>query len=208
MDDEYKSFLAELGGAPQDQGGSSGMRNMGGGGGGRQSRPGDDLPDNCKLYVGNLSPAVTDAVLKSLMEPFGNVLHAVVLLDMTTGGQPPAVFHQLLLPPPAVVPTQGVAPVWSMAIRGAPVNNNSLAMLCSSVSCYVVSLRLARPLLPHVLPSVMIFSKQGAGNCRSEQRLWLCPHGQCRVSDQCSLRNEREDDGWAATGGALAQRRP
>ncbi len=90
MDDEYKSFLAELGGGPQDQGGPSGMRHMGGGGGGgggggRQSRPGDDLPDNCKLYVGNLSPAVTDAVLKSLMEPFGNVLHAVVLLDMTSG---------------------------------------------------------------------------------------------------------------------------
>jgi RNA recognition motif-containing protein len=57
------------------------------GGGGPRSRPGDDLPDSCKLYVGNLSPAVTDAVLKSLMEPFGNVLHAVVLLDMTTGDQ-------------------------------------------------------------------------------------------------------------------------
>jgi hypothetical protein len=48
-------------------------------------RPGDELPDDCKLYVGNLSPAVTDAVLKQLMEPFGNVLHAVVLLDMSTG---------------------------------------------------------------------------------------------------------------------------
>ena len=46
-----------------------------------RSRPGDDLPDSCKLYVGNLSPAVTDTVLKSLMEPFGAVLHAVVLLD-------------------------------------------------------------------------------------------------------------------------------
>lgn len=118
MDDEYKSFLAELGGAPQDQGGSSGMRPMGGGGGGgRQSRPGDDLPDNCKLYVGNLSPAVTDAVLKSLMEPFGNVLHAVVLLDMTTSEhlplpQLPAAFWQLPLPLPAVVLSQGVAPVW------------------------------------------------------------------------------------------------
>ena len=91
MDDEYKSFLAELGGGHQDSGPPSGMGGRsfggggGGGGGGRQSRPGDDLPDNCKLYVGNLSPAVTDAVLKSLMEPFGNVLHAVVLLDMTSG---------------------------------------------------------------------------------------------------------------------------
>ena len=88
MDDEYKSFLAELGGGPGDGGAppSGGMRGMGGGGGGPRSRPGDDLPDSCKLYVGNLSPAVTDTVLKSLMEPFGNVLHAVVLLDMTSGG--------------------------------------------------------------------------------------------------------------------------
>ncbi|CAK0783328.1 hypothetical protein CVIRNUC_006527 [Coccomyxa viridis] len=87
MDDEYKSFLAELGGGPGDGGGppSGGMRGMSGGGGGPRSRPGDDLPDSCKLYVGNLSPAVTDTVLKSLMEPFGNVLHAVVLLDMTSG---------------------------------------------------------------------------------------------------------------------------
>ena len=38
-----------------------------------------------RSYVGNLSPGVTDAVLKQLMEPFGNVLHAVVLLDMSTG---------------------------------------------------------------------------------------------------------------------------
>ena len=87
MDEEYKSFLAELGGAPSGSGPPSDMGRPfgGGGGGGGRSRPGDDLPDNCKLYVGNLSPAVTDAVLKSLMEPFGNVLHAVVLLDMTSG---------------------------------------------------------------------------------------------------------------------------
>ena len=87
--------MAELGGGtPQGQGGGhqsdfrGGGGGFGGGGGGR-SRPGDDLPDNCKLYVGNLSPAVTDTVLKSLMEPFGNVIHAVVLLDMTTGVQHP-----------------------------------------------------------------------------------------------------------------------
>ena len=85
MDDEYKSFLAELGGGGPNEGGPSDRGGPRMGGGGPRSRPGDDLPDNCKLYVGNLSPAVTDAVLKSLMEPFGNVLHAVVLLDMTTG---------------------------------------------------------------------------------------------------------------------------
>ena len=47
-------------------------------------RPGDELPDDCKLYVGNLSPNITDDTLKAMMAPFGNVLHAVVLLDMVT----------------------------------------------------------------------------------------------------------------------------
>ena len=47
----------------------------------QRGRPGDDLPDDCKLYVGSLSPVITDAVLKQLFEPFGAVLHAVVLLD-------------------------------------------------------------------------------------------------------------------------------
>ena len=47
-------------------------------------RPGDELPDDCKLYVGNLSPNITDETLKAMMAPFGNVLHAVVLLDMVT----------------------------------------------------------------------------------------------------------------------------
>ena len=51
---------------------------------GSRSRPGDELPDDCKLYVGNLSHVITDTVLKQVFEPFGNVLHAVVLMDMTT----------------------------------------------------------------------------------------------------------------------------
>lgn len=51
---------------------------------GPKMRPGDELPDDCKLYVGNLSPNITDETLKAMMAPFGNVLHAVVLLDMVT----------------------------------------------------------------------------------------------------------------------------
>ncbi len=89
MDEEYNSFLAELGGGPGGPsagpgaaqsnsrgggfggggggfgGGGGGFGGGGGGGFGRQ-RPGDDLPDNCKLYVGNLSPGVTDGVLKQV----------------------------------------------------------------------------------------------------------------------------------------------
>lgn len=48
-------------------------------------RPGDELPDDCKLYVGNLSPVLTDATLKSMFEPFGAVLHAAAVIDPTTG---------------------------------------------------------------------------------------------------------------------------
>lgn len=118
LDDEYKNFMAELGGGPPPSGPggshgrasgfSSGPAGGGGGsgggrgghlggpglgfddgrgfrGGGPRSRPGDDLPDECKLYVGNLSPIITDEVLRGMMEPFGTVLHAVVLLDMPSG---------------------------------------------------------------------------------------------------------------------------
>ena len=49
-----------------------------------RGRPGDDLPDDCKLYVGNLSPVVNDSVLRQLFEPFGQVLHAVVLMDVVS----------------------------------------------------------------------------------------------------------------------------
>jgi RNA recognition motif. (a.k.a. RRM, RBD, or RNP domain) len=94
VEDEYQTFLASLGGQP---GG-------GGGGGGRErehshqpqryglgmappgrSRPGDDLPDDCKLYVGNLAQAFTDDTLRQMFEPFGNVLHSVVIKEHETG---------------------------------------------------------------------------------------------------------------------------
>ena len=93
MDDEYNSFLAELGGGPPAPSSGGAGRGMGAphhglgfndGGRGPRARPGDELPDDCKLYVGNLSPVITDSMLKQIMEPFGNVLHAVVLMDMNT----------------------------------------------------------------------------------------------------------------------------
>ena len=44
--------------------------------GGRPERPGEELPDNCKLYVAGLSETLDDSTLRSLFEPYGNVLHA------------------------------------------------------------------------------------------------------------------------------------
>lgn len=52
---------------------------------GSRMRPGDDLPDDCKLYVGNLSHNADDRMLRRMFEPFGNVLHAVVINDQVTG---------------------------------------------------------------------------------------------------------------------------
>lgn len=78
MDHEYKSFLAELGGAPPVEMGAAPRGPHG------RARPGDELPDSCKLYVGNLSQAVNDALLRQMFEPFGNVLHTAVLYDATT----------------------------------------------------------------------------------------------------------------------------
>ncbi|KAK9812787.1 hypothetical protein WJX72_003699 [[Myrmecia] bisecta] len=86
MDDEYKTFLASLGGGPMPDERSSGGGGVGQrmGVGGHKMRPGDELPDDCKLYVGGLSPAIDDNTLRQMFEPFGAVLHAVVLMDMGT----------------------------------------------------------------------------------------------------------------------------
>lgn len=69
METEYKTFMAELGGGgggppPPSH---SGPARPGLGSvptGGSRSRPGDELPDDCKLYVGNLTSSVTDDTLK------------------------------------------------------------------------------------------------------------------------------------------------
>lgn len=64
-------FCAGMGGGP-----GRGRPGLGMHGGGRPERPGEDLPDNCKLYVAGLSETLDDSMLRSLFEPYGNVLHA------------------------------------------------------------------------------------------------------------------------------------
>lgn len=49
-----------------------------------RGRPGDELPDSCKLYVGSLPDSVTDDTLRAEFSKFGEVLHAIVLKDMAT----------------------------------------------------------------------------------------------------------------------------
>ncbi|CAD7703519.1 unnamed protein product [Ostreobium quekettii] len=92
LDNEYKSFLMELGGGPvvDPMGGgpwqplgSTGMEDNGAAA--RMKRPGDDMPDDCKLYVGNLSLNFSDGMLRQLFQPFGDIMHATVLMDLQKG---------------------------------------------------------------------------------------------------------------------------
>ena len=88
----------ELGGAPppelmgeeRSQGGPSLLRparGMGGLGssGAPGGPPGSDVPDECKLYVGNMPGAFDERMLRTMFEPFGVVAHASVMLDSLTG---------------------------------------------------------------------------------------------------------------------------
>lgn len=71
LDEEYRTFLRTLGGqVPQDLGLPGGPTIPG-------TFPpptlgkGDDLPDDCKLYVGSINPNVTDAMLRGHFGLFG-----------------------------------------------------------------------------------------------------------------------------------------
>jgi RNA recognition motif-containing protein len=51
----------------------------------RPQRPGEELPDNCKLFVAGMPPAFDDDALRAVFSPFGPVLHAAVIKDQVTG---------------------------------------------------------------------------------------------------------------------------
>ncbi len=74
-DEEYKSFLAELGGT-DPRAAAGGLGGLGGGGGGI---------DNLKLWVGNLPQTMDSNSLRTLFEPFGQVTFAEVRLDNDSG---------------------------------------------------------------------------------------------------------------------------
>ena len=44
----------------------------------RPPRVGDDLPDDCKLYVGNIGQDVGEEALRAAFAPYGTVLHVVI----------------------------------------------------------------------------------------------------------------------------------
>ena len=78
-DAEYNSFLQEMGVGPSPSAGGPGGPGGHGGGGyggdrhrpglgagppGQRMRPGDELPDDCKLYVAGLQPHISDEMLR------------------------------------------------------------------------------------------------------------------------------------------------
>ena len=84
-DDEYRSFLAELGGG--DGGGPERARppprsGPGGGPGGA----GRDAPNECRLFIGNVGHGSTEQSVRAALEPHGDVVSLELALD--AGGAP------------------------------------------------------------------------------------------------------------------------
>eukprot|EP00878_Enallax_costatus_P005999 GHUV01006292.1.p1 GENE.GHUV01006292.1~~GHUV01006292.1.p1 ORF type:complete len:493 (+),score=174.21 GHUV01006292.1:304-1782(+) len=76
MDAEYKSFLQELGGGPPPE-----LMGLDPSGAPRR----EQLPDECKLYVGNLPPMYDSAMLRQLFEPHAKVVHTAVITEPGSG---------------------------------------------------------------------------------------------------------------------------
>ncbi len=81
MDEEYHSFLQELGGGAVPEGIKAPNR-LGLG----LHRSNRDLPDDCKLYVGNLPNEMDDARLRELFTPFGTIVHCMVMKVLVGSG--------------------------------------------------------------------------------------------------------------------------
>lgn len=59
------------------------------------------LPDECKLYVGNLPPAYDSAMLRQLFEPHARVVHSAVITEPGSGNS--RGFGFIHIPDPAQV---------------------------------------------------------------------------------------------------------
>lgn len=52
------------------------------------NRYGPEVSDDCKLFVGSIPLTMSKEQLKAMFEPFGNVNHAVVVMDQATVSDP------------------------------------------------------------------------------------------------------------------------
>ncbi|KAI8467431.1 MAG: hypothetical protein J3K34DRAFT_386945 [Monoraphidium minutum] len=86
-DEEYRKFLAELGGAPPPE--MMGL-DTGGEGFAPDGRRHPPMPDECKIFVGNLPAAYDTNMLRALFDPVAEaagskVVHAAVITEPGSG---------------------------------------------------------------------------------------------------------------------------
>lgn len=88
---EDRTLLVRMKGEPRDAGPRFGGPRFGGGPPGLGARgppgprPDDDLPPECKLYVGNLPPDADEAFLHQEFARFGHILSARIITDRDSG---------------------------------------------------------------------------------------------------------------------------
>lgn len=86
---EDRPILVRMKGEPRDIGGRSGPPMSFGGPPGRRGppppRPDDELPPECKLYVGGLPPSADDALLHQEFARFGHIVSVRIIVDRDTG---------------------------------------------------------------------------------------------------------------------------
>ena len=156
-DEEYKEFLAELGGG-DDGGGGGGLpppprsfpssRRPGGGGGGGP-RPSDAAPNECKLFIGNVSLSASEGDLRSALAPHGAVASLDFALD-AGGGRRGFAFVVMETPEGAAAACRGAngAPVDGRPIRVQPRGGGAPAPWRASRRLSVASVCLERSAPP------------------------------------------------------------
>lgn len=101
---------------------------------------GQQLPDECKLYVGNLPPAYDTAMLRQLFEPHAKVVHTAVITEPGSGMS--RGFGFVHIPDPAQVCTVRETSSLCLLLDQNGRSCCCLAACCGSSSAFY------RPLLP------------------------------------------------------------
>lgn len=113
------------------------------------------LPDECKLYVGNLPPVYDSAMLRQLFEPHAKVIHSAVITEPGSGMSKG--FGFIHIPDPAQV-----SRLVSVDNKCRYMCRDSVCMHCCSMYC--VSAQLRASVLPDHFFNQLFNSMQGAKN--------------------------------------------
>ena len=137
-------------------------------------RPGDDLPDDCKLYVGNLPHNLDDRTLRRMFEPFGNVLHAVVINDQVTGQSRGFGFVHLDSPNTAAAASQAMSgkvsfPAFLPLKSGLQGHTDSLSFSGQEWTVSARLLPLSRPKVASCASQPLVSGSRVAERCGQSQ---------------------------------------